>query len=73
MKIIRERRGKFEPAVGVCQNCGREVVLSGFTIQCDCGAFYNFAGQRLSNPLTWGEETGERFDEHGNYIGGGDL
>lgn len=60
-----------EPAVGLC-DCGRNVELDGFTCECDCGAFYNSSGQRLAHPSQWGEETGERLDDHGNYIGGGE-
>jgi hypothetical protein len=46
-------------------------MLEGFTNECACGRFYNSAGQGLTHPRFWGEETGERFDDHGNYIGGG--
>lgn len=52
--------------------CGRELVLSEVTNECECGQFYNWAGQKLKPPREWGEETGERFDDHGNYIGGGE-
>lgn len=47
-----------EPAIGKC-HCGREVILSGFTCACDCGADYNSAGQQLAPRSQWGEETGE--------------
>ena len=47
-----------EPAVWQC--CRQHFVCQGFTSECpDCGALYNSGGQRLSNPDTWGEETGE--------------
>ena len=48
-----------EPAVGLCDVCGREVYLDGFTCPCECGADYNSAGQRLAPRAQWGEETGE--------------
>jgi hypothetical protein len=48
-----------EPAIGLCDHCGDEVVLSGFTNTCECGADYNGAGQRLAPREQWGEETGE--------------
>lgn len=54
----RELRGYWRAAVGRC-DCGREVVLSGFTNTCDCGADYNSVGQRLAPRSQWGEETGE--------------
>jgi len=49
-----------EDAVGECDTCKSKVYLTGFTNVCaKCGAFYNGSGQRLSDPSTWGEETGE--------------
>jgi hypothetical protein len=39
--------------------CGRELACSGFTNTCDCGADYNWAGQRLAARSQWGEDTGE--------------
>lgn len=48
-----------QPAVGLCDRCGAEVVLAGFTNTCDCGADYNHAGQMLAPRGCWGEETGE--------------
>lgn len=54
-----------EPAVGKCDDCGREVVLDSFTCTCECGADYNSCGQRLAPREQWGEETGERwFDSY---------
>jgi hypothetical protein len=50
----------WEPAVGLCEDCGAEVVLQGFTVGCPgCPALYNSGGQRLCDPSEWGEETGE--------------
>jgi hypothetical protein len=48
----------YEPAIGEC-HCGSEVTLSGNSNQCQCGQWYNSAGQQLSDPSHWGEETGE--------------
>jgi hypothetical protein len=55
-------------------DCGASVVCEGFTNVCGrCGAFYNFSGQQLAHPSQWGDETGESFDDNGNYvIGSGD-
>jgi hypothetical protein len=48
-----------EPALGRC-SCGSHVELANFTNHCDgCDRLYNSAGQQLSDPSTWGEETGE--------------
>ena len=55
-------RKKREPKVITC-NCGRQVVCEGFTNTCECGADYNWAGQRLAPRSQWGEETGETLDE----------
>lgn len=52
-----------EPAVGICDVCGREVTLSAFTNTCRCGADYNASGQRLAPRSQWGEETGEHWSE----------
>jgi hypothetical protein len=40
-------------------DCGRELDCPSFTNTCDCGADYNWAGQRLAPRSQWGEETGE--------------
>ena len=48
------------PGIGLCEVCGHEVELEGFTCTCDnCGADYNSSGQRLASRECWGEETGE--------------
>ena len=44
-------------------DCGARVPLWDFTNTCDCGADYNFAGQRLAPRSQWGEETGEPWYE----------
>jgi hypothetical protein len=62
--IERYQRTYREPAQGQCE-CGRIVHLEGDT-ECKCGRFYNCWGQELAHPRYWGEETGERFDDHGN-------
>jgi hypothetical protein len=46
------------PTLGKC-DCGREVVLEGFTCPCECGRDYNSSGQLLAARSQWGEETGE--------------
>jgi hypothetical protein len=57
-----------EPAVLLC-DCGQKLSLSdGMTNECTCGRFYDGSGQSLSHPRHWGEETGERFDDHGHLI-----
>jgi hypothetical protein len=49
-----------EPAIGECEQCEGEVVLSGFTNTCQlCGADYNMSGHLLAPRERWGEETGE--------------
>lgn len=50
-------------AQGICDVCGEIVELSGFTNPCECGADYNFAGQRLAPRSQWGEETGEHWSD----------
>lgn len=57
-----------EPAVLKC-DCGRKLSLAdAMTNECECGRFYNGSGQSLGHPRGWGEETGERFDNHGHPI-----
>lgn len=48
-----------EPAIGLCEHCGRQVSLSGFTNTCECDTDYNMSGQLLAPRSQWGEETGE--------------
>jgi hypothetical protein len=57
--IIKRTNTYWEPAIGICIECGEEVVLCGFTNTCVCGADYNSSGQRLAPRNQWGEETGE--------------
>lgn len=52
-----------EYAIGICEDCGDKVELSGFTNTCECGADYNMSGQRLAPREQWGEETNETADE----------
>lgn len=47
------------PAVGECNQCGKDVELHGFTNTCECGVDYNMSGQELAPRSQWGEETGE--------------
>ena len=73
MKYERSAAGRYiVPGTGECE-CGEIVSIEdAMTNKCDaCGAFYNSMGQRLRPPREWGEETGERFDDDGNYIDGG--
>lgn len=53
---------EFQAPVVLC-DCGREVLCDRFTNTCDCGADYNFAGQRLADRSQWGEETGESLSD----------
>jgi hypothetical protein len=62
-----------EPAVGLCNHCNREVVLSGFTNTCECGLDYNSAGQQLAPRCQWGEETGESLADILSVDNMGDL
>lgn len=52
----------IEDAEGRCE-CGRVVVLSGFTNTCDCGRDYSRSGQELAPRSQWGEDTGESLSE----------
>ena len=41
--------------------------------RCDfCDQWRNASGQELEPPCNWGEDTGERFGDDGQYLGGGD-
>lgn len=71
--IVMWKRHVSHPTIIECNGCHKELHLwDSMTNECDCGRFYNGGGQELQHPRNWGEETGERFDDHGNYIGGGD-
>jgi len=61
----------WEPATAQCR-CGHVITLDGDAPCGSCGQWHNAFGQELRPPREWGEETGERFDDNGNYIGGGD-
>ena len=61
--VVAFHHSYVEPAVGICDECGAEVYLDGFTCTCDCGADYNSAGQRLAPREQWGEETGESLSD----------
>ena len=57
---VSERAWSYRvPAVGICEECGEDVTLVGFTNTCECSADYNMSGQRLAPREFWGEETGE--------------
>lgn len=63
IEIIRERKSRNEPALGLCV-CGCEIQLANFTNTCPgCGKDYNFAGTELAPREQWGEETGEHWTE----------
>lgn len=53
----------YEPSIGLCEDCKREVYLTGFTNTCRCGADYNTSGTRLAPREQWGEETGESISD----------
>jgi hypothetical protein len=53
-----------------CEECGKEVILNGFTCTCECGVDYNAFGERLAPREQWGWETGETFADI--YNGGDD-
>lgn len=57
--IVSYYNSYTEPAIGLCDCCGGEVLLEGFTNTCSCGADYNSSGQILADRSFWGEETGE--------------
>lgn len=42
------------PAEGLCA-CGRIVVLDG-DVECECGRWYNSAGQELNHPSLWEQD-----------------
>lgn len=53
----------WEDAVGEC-SCGALVTLASNSNQCEkCRTWYNFAGQQLTDPKEWGEETGEHWSD----------
>jgi hypothetical protein len=56
---VRYKHVYTEPAVGLCDRCSQEVVLSGFTNTCECRADYNITGELLAPRSQWGEDTGE--------------
>ena len=57
--LQREVNRYREPMVGECY-CGTTLVLHTNTNRCPkCGTHYNSTGYELSDPDTWGEETGE--------------
>jgi hypothetical protein len=58
--VVRYESRYTMPAVGLCEECGSEVVLDRFTNTCSkCAADYNMSGQRLAPRSQWGCETGE--------------
>lgn len=62
--IKRYEHSYNEPAIGVCNHCGRDVYLDhALTNPCECGAEYNLSGQELAPRSQWGWDTGESIDE----------
>jgi hypothetical protein len=63
--VIRKYVNHYtEPAVGLCNHCGSEVHLDGFTNTCEkCETDYNMSGQELAPRRFWGEETGEHWSD----------
>lgn len=61
--IEKTEQAYTEPAIGLCNRCGREIALQGFTNTCDCGLDYNMSGQQLADRSQWGEETGEHWTD----------
>jgi hypothetical protein len=66
VEIIKPREGRDSPAIGLCE-CGKKVVLLGFTNTCECNRDYNVCGQLLAPRGQWGEETGESASDILNY------
>ena len=65
LKGIQLYRHTFwKDAMGRCE-CGQIVFLEDAIYNCceGCGRFYNAVGQELSDPVTWGEETGESLSD----------
>jgi len=64
MRIVKKRDGPGDPAIGICDQCGRRVTLHGsFDCICECGAEYTLFGQRLAPRSQWGYETGESLSD----------
>lgn len=60
---IQEFHSRYtQPAIGLC-DCGCQVELDGFTNTCECGADYNWAGQRLATRDQWSDDTGESLSD----------
>lgn len=57
--ICKNNFSYTEPAIGICDKCGKEVSLidsyCGAT-ECECGEWYNMCGQHLNPPEMWQEE-----------------
>jgi len=62
-KLEEDSWSWWEPAVGECEVCQREVQLVSGTNTCECGADYNTFGQRLAPREQWGHETGEHWSD----------
>jgi hypothetical protein len=57
----KERIGGRVYSYAKC-HCGADIILEGFTNQCDkCERQYNWHGMPLAPERMWGEETGEHW------------
>lgn len=71
--VCEWEKKEITPAMIKC-DCGREIELWDVgQNRCECGEFYNGFGQHLCHPRYWGEETGEVFDDDGNFVSGPEL
>lgn len=56
---VQERLSSWmEPAIGICDKCGKEVRLEGGycgAVECECGEWYNLFGQAILPPNQWQE------------------
>ena len=74
LKVSSFFRTIRHPSIIICNYCRSEVILfDAMTNQCEvCKQFYNGSGQQLAHPSQWGYDTGENFNENGEYVGGGE-
>ena len=57
--VKRYEHAYWQPAIIECEVCQAHITLETEPTACQCGADYNCWGQRLSDRVFWGEETGE--------------
>jgi transcription elongation factor Elf1 len=73
---LKNRTGYGWEMTADCSKCGEsgsvQMANDMNDLECgNCGQWFNYVGQTLIPPRQWGEETGERFGDHGEYLGGG--